>query len=201
VPERTCIVTREAGDPADLIRFVRAPDGTVVPDLAGKLPGRGAWVSLSRERLEQALKRCLLDRALSRGEPATADPGLADRVEDLLADSALRLLTMARKAGGLVTGFDKVSAAIAKGEALVLIEAADASPDGARKLVGPFLAGASRNSVVGEFTNAQLSLAMGRSNVVHAALTNRGLSEKFLNAVRRLRTYRGQTGPGNEENE
>lgn len=131
--ERTCLVTREAQPPSGLIRFVRAPDGAVVPDLKEKLPGRGVWVTGRRDVLEQAVRKRLFARGFK--DEAMADPALPDLVDRLLLDQALAALSMARKAGRVVTGFGKVTTALAKGQAVAVLHAAEAAEDGRRKVL------------------------------------------------------------------
>lgn len=135
--ERTCLVTREASSPEGLLRFVRAPDGRVAPDLKESLPGRGVWVTLRRDRVEEAVRKRLFSRGF-RAE-ATADPDLADLVDRLLLEQALSALSMARKAGLVVTGFGKVTAALAKGGVVAVLHAAEAAPDGRRKVAQAML--------------------------------------------------------------
>ena len=130
--ERTCIVTRRAGTPEGLMRFVVGPDEAVVPDLKARLPGRGAWVTPTRAALDEAIRRNLFARAFKR--PVAAMPGLADLVDHLLESQALDALSLANKAGTVVTGFAKVDAAIASGHLAGLVHASDAGDDGVRKM-------------------------------------------------------------------
>jgi hypothetical protein len=184
LPERTCIVTREAKDEADLIRFARDPEGRVVPDLARKLPGRGVWVSLSRDMVQKAVSGNLFSRGFKAQSAAGSE--LPDLVAELLRKQALGYLSMGRKAGEAVTGFTKAEDLAAKGKAQVLVHAAEASPDGCRKL--DKLADES-TAIVNLFRGSELDLAFGRSNVVHAALARGRLAENFLAGVRRIETY------------
>ena len=189
-----CIVTRVVKDEAELIRFVRSPDGTAVPDLARKLPGRGVWVSLDRAVLAEAVKR----KAFSRGFGAeTAAPaGLEDMIRRLLRQQALSLLSLAKKAGEAVAGFMKVEEVLGRGRAKLLFHAAEAAPDGCRKL-DKFAAPGVAKIVM--FTTQELDLAFGRSNVVHAAVTKGGLAEKLSDAVRRIEMFEGLKGPEGPE--
>src|SRR3954467_10471357 len=132
--ERRDIVTGEVMEEARLIRFVAGPDGVVVPDLARKLPGRGLWVAADRASVETAAKKGLFARA-AKAKVAAA-PDLPDLVESLLKRRLLSGLGLARRAGDLTSGFEKVSAAIAAGKAAWLIEASDGAADGRRKLLG-----------------------------------------------------------------
>jgi len=129
---RTCIATRAVRPPEEMLRFVRAPDGQVVPDIRRELPGRGVWVTATAEAVRQAVKRKAFGRSF-RAE-VTVDPQLAEVVDRLLAEAALQSLAMANKAGRVVAGFGKVESALRAGEAVALLHAADAAADGKRKL-------------------------------------------------------------------
>jgi hypothetical protein len=196
VKERSCIVTRTVRPRDELIRFVRDPEGRVVPDLKGVLPGRGVWVTARADLMAKAVERKLFARAF-RGE-AHAGPDLVDMVGGLLSRRALDLLGMARRAGQAVTGFFKVEEMIGEGRAGVLIEASDGADDGRRKLRNRFLAALAEAGIEGEavervvscFTIEQLSLALGRTNVVHAALIKGRLGDEFLAVARRHEAYR-----------
>lgn len=196
VKERTCIVTRTVRRRDELIRFVRDPAGQVVPDLKGVLPGRGVWVTARADLVAKAVERKLFAKAY-RGE-ASADPGLVDIVGNLLLRRSLDLLGMAKRAGQVVTGFFKVDEMIGEGRAGVLIEACDGAEDGRRKLRNRFLAALAHagsgsdgtDRVVSGFTIEQLSLALGRTNVVHAALIKGRLGDEFLAVARRHEAYR-----------
>ena len=193
-PERTCVVARVRLHPDDLIRFVRGPDGTIVPDLAGKLPGRGVWVACRSLSVAEAASRNAFARSLKG--TVIVPPGLAELVGDLLARRAVASLALANKAGLVATGFTKVENAIDAGEAVAIVQAADASDDGKGKLERKFrqmraeLAPGEEARIVTALTNAELSLAMGRSNVVHAALSKGGAANAFLRDARRLQRYR-----------
>jgi len=188
--ERRCVVTGKVGDPAGMIRFVVGPDGALVPDLAGKLPGRGLWVSARREVVERGVGKKLPGRRRAAAGPPCAgfEAGLADRLEDLLARRALSLLGLARRAGKLVTGFEKVRAVLRAGEVAVLIEARDGARDGIEKLGR----GAKDTPRVALFERDDLSLALGRGNVVHAALLACPLADRFLVEARRLAGFRSE---------
>ncbi len=134
VAQRTCIVCREPKDEADLIRFVCSPDNRVVPDLRHKLPGRGVWVSLSRDAVAEACRRKLFARALRMA--CAAEPDLPERIDEMLERDALALLSLANKAGLVVQGFGKVEEAIAANRVRLLLAASDGAPDGRGKLAG-----------------------------------------------------------------
>jgi predicted RNA-binding protein YlxR (DUF448 family) len=189
-PERTCIVTRAAAPVDTLIRFVVAPDGEVVHDLRRRLPGRGIWVTAKADHVETAERKRLFARA--HGGPVKLEPGLAGRVEKSLADAALSALSLARKAGTAVAGFAKVEAALARKEVVALIHAAEAGPDG----VGKLAAAARRRdpdaqpAVIRSFTGAELDLAFGRPNVIHAALLAGPASGNLLARIEAWRAFR-----------
>ncbi len=186
-----CILTREVKDEAELIRFVRSPDGVAVPDLARKLPGRGVWVSLDRKSLAEAMKRKLFSKAFQA--ETTMPPDLPDMVAKLLRQQALSLLSLAKKAGEAVAGFMKVEEMLGRGRAKLLFHGTDAAPDGCRKL--DKMAEPSVEKIV-LFETRELDLAFGRPNVVHAAVAKGGLAEKLSAAVRRIDTFEGlRTGP------
>jgi uncharacterized protein len=191
-PERTCIVTREAGSPDGLIRFVVAPDGTVVPDLRRKLPGRGAWVTARADIVRQAVRRRLFGRAFKAEVKVSGR--LADEIDAALRQDLRQSLALANKAGAVVAGFAKVEAAIAGGVG-ALVHAAEAAEDGRRKLAGALRKRSgdaiSAVPVVTELTGEELDLALGRSNVIHAAVAAGPGGDGFITRWRRLRTYRG----------
>ncbi len=193
---RLCVVTREPKPVDALMRFVLAPDGTVVPDLKRRLPGRGVWVSAERGVVATAVKRRVFGKALKADAKAPLD--LPDLTGRLLARHALDALAMAHKAGCVALGFSRVEDALATENVAALIEASDASPDGTRKIRAAALRaqgeGTLRIPIVARFTSAQLDLAFGRSNVVHAALLGGPASESFLGRWRRLEHYMGADG-------
>lgn len=208
VPERSCVVTRAAKAPDDLIRFVAAPDGVIVPDLRRKLPGRGAWTSLSASVVAEAVKRRAFERALKAKVIVPAD--LPAMVDALMLRDALQALAMANKAGLVTAGFAKVEAQIESGRCAAAIEASDGAEDGRRK-IGQALkrAAFARESgggtarevpVVSIFTAADLELALGRAHVIHAALAPGPAAEGFLSRWRRLVRYRTDDAGAREPN-
>lgn len=188
-PTRTCAVTRRSLPASELIRFVAAPDGSVVPDLKRTLPGRGVWVALAKDTVRDAVRRNAFARSLKQS--VTAPQDLAERVESLLRQRALASLSLANKAGAVVMGFAKVEDAVASGETLCLVHASDAASDGTgkldRKLARREQSGS--RSAIQFFSSAELSLALGRPNVVHAAIKDSGTSRKFLKDAARLARY------------
>lgn len=189
---RTCIATRSVRPREDLIRFVTGPDGTIVPDIAHKLPGRGTWVTCHREAVRLAVEKRAFARALRC--KVDVEPDLADRVERLLLRRALELLSICNKAGLVLCGLGKVNSWLDAGADGALVQAADASKDGlakvARKYRAICAARQSRPVEVSLLTIDELSLAMGRENVVHAALSNGKAATNFLTAISRVDRYR-----------
>jgi hypothetical protein len=194
-PERFCIVTRTVRPVSDLIRFVAAPDGEVTPDIKGKLPGRGVWVTATRRMLDEAIKRRAFGRSFKRDIRLPADLGAA--TDRLLERSALDALAMAVKARRVVQGFARVAGALEHDDLTALIHAAEASPDGIRKLaaVSRRLEPVQPPVVIETLTSAQLDLALGRPNVIHAALLAGPAGGTFLSRWRRLERFRtGEVG-------
>ena len=191
-PARTCVVTRTVRPVDELLRFVAAPDGTIVPDLRGRLPGRGAWVTCAKSAVAAAVRGKAFDRALETR--ATVPPDLADLVERLLVKRTMEVLSLANKAGLVVTGFTKVETRIAAGTVAALLQGSDAAGDGRRKLERQLnaMARVAGKSVIvcDQLTVEQLSLALGRANVVHACLSTGGATAMFLAEVERLGRYR-----------
>jgi predicted RNA-binding protein YlxR (DUF448 family) len=174
-----------------MLRFVAGPDGTVVPDIKRKLPGRGVWVTGTREAVTEAIRRGVLPRGLKANVRAPAE--LPELVDHLLERAALDALAMAHKAGRIVAGFERVESAIAAGGLAAVIHAADAAPDGVRKLGGR---AEGQFPVISTFTSSQLDLALGRPHVIHAALLSGREGETFLARWRTLERYRMNAGRG-----
>jgi len=193
---RRCIVTGEVQAESRLMRFVADPDGNVVPDAAARLPGRGLWVSATRAAVAKAVEKKLFSRAAKAQVNAAAD--LPDRAEKALLARILGDLGLARRAGGLLLGFDNVLRAL-EGNAppRLLIEARDGSKDGKRKLYAAAHR-LERNCVVVEcLTSAELGVALGRENVIHAAVQPGGLAERLIFDAQRLSGFRASQ-PRNE---
>jgi uncharacterized protein len=194
--ERMCVATRTVRPISELIRFVIGPDGEVVPDLKCKLPGRGVWVTGTRTALAEANKRKALARGFRREVRIPAE--LVGKTEKLLENAALDALAMAGKAGLVATGFTKTEAALTAGKAVAVLHAADAAPDGLRKLDSALRGQPKAHpvAVVETFTSAQLDLALARPNVVHAALLAGSPTDTFLARWQRLERFRtGDQGP------
>lgn len=187
-PVRQCAVSRERFKPDQLIRFVRSPDGAAIPDVNGKLPGRGAWVKACRGTIDIAIKTDAFSRAFKTKTAPMI--GLADEIERQLAQRCLGLIGMAKKGGLAVVGFDQVRAYIRKDEPGWLLEASDGAKDGRNKV--QFLAKAiyDEAKVAGALSSAELGMAFGREHVIHALLERGPLAKAFGVAYRRLTGFR-----------
>ena len=199
--ERMCAVTRQVAGIDDLIRFVVSPAGEPVPDLKRKLPGRGLWVSLSHAAVAEAARRNVFAKSFKRDVHVSKT--LADDVERMMVRSVAEALAMAAKAGQVVAGFSKVEGAIEGRQATALIHATDGAPDGIRKLNAKLAAIMRENAaesvdlpVVSVLTSDELDLALGRANVVHAALLAGSAGKTFLARCQTLARFR-MTGGGN----
>jgi predicted RNA-binding protein YlxR (DUF448 family) len=190
--DRLCAATRTIKPVKDLIRFVVGPDGAVVPDVRQRLPGRGLWITAERPAVAQAVKRGVFGRGFKK--PVKVAPDLAEVTESLLERAALDALAIAGKAGQVVSGFARVEAALKDKDVVTVLHAADAAADGAAKIDAAWRrrSGAERAETVPIqcFSSAQLDLALGRSNVVHAALLAGPASDTFLARCTRLMRYR-----------
>ena len=185
--ERKCIVTGEVQPKAGLIRFVVGPDNQVVPDILGKLPGRGMYVTADRAALEEAGKGQF---SRSAKQPVTVPEGLADEVERQVARRVVDLIALTRKAGRAVCGFEKVKGWLAGGERVrVLVQASDGSERGKTKLWTPEGA-----RYFGCLTAQELGLAFGRQSVIHGALAAGGLSDRVVEEATKLRGLREGNG-------
>ena len=195
---RMCAVTRKVRPIGELIRFVISPQGEVVPDLKRKLPGRGLWVSASRQTVAETVRRNQFAKGFKREIRARAT--LPADTEALLVRSATEALAMAAKARQVVSGFSKVEGALAQGQAQALIHASDGAADGIRKLdaivrqkrgnIGESQDFPQDFPIVNVLTSAELDLALGRSNVIHAALLAGPASKTFLSRCQILVRYR-----------
>ncbi|HTH35666.1 MAG TPA: RNA-binding protein [Xanthobacteraceae bacterium] len=188
--ERLCVATGVVRPVADMIRFVVGPDGRAVPDVKEKLPGRGVWVTATHDALYDAIKRKVFARGFKRDVRLPAD--LVSQTERLMERAALDALAMAGKAGLVAAGFTKAEIALQREDIVALLHAAEASPDGVRKLEGARRQRQPDGAivVVRALTSAQLDLALGRPNVVHAALLAGPPSNTFLARLRRLERFR-----------
>jgi predicted RNA-binding protein YlxR (DUF448 family) len=191
---RTCAVTRRVAPIDELIRFVISPAGEVVPDVKRKLPGRGLWISASRRLVAEALKRNHFSRGFRR--EVKVAPALPQDTEDLLLRGVIEALAIAAKAGEVVSGFAKVEAALRQHQVMALIHAADGAADGIRKLDAIARQNTANTeesrkfATIAVLTSEQLDLALGRSNVIHAALLAGSAGKTFLSRSQLLVRYR-----------
>jgi len=196
-PERTCILTRRTAGRDELIRLVLGPDGQVHPDVRAKAPGRGAWVGVSRAELETALAKGKLKAALTRAFKSgdvIIPSDLPEKLEQALARAALDRLGMEARSGKLVNGADRVEQAARGGKVQLLLHAADAGADGRRKLDQAWRVGGAeelgfREGLEIHADRTILSMALGRENVVHVALTDPGAAARVLAALTRWRAF------------
>ncbi len=190
--ERTCIVTGAKGAPDAMLRFALSADGAVVPDIRRKLPGRGVWTRLSFEAVRRAAAKGAFSRAFRA--KAEAPAALAETVEALLERDALQSLSMANKAGLVVAGAFKVDSATENRAVVALIHAKDGSPDGVQKRAQALRAGlgeeAGTVAWINLFSSSQLDLALGKANVIHAAVKSGAATSAFLRRAERLRRFR-----------
>lgn len=189
---RLCLATGEVRPVEEMIRYVVAPDGAIVPDLSKKLPGRGAWVSGTRAALQSAIEKKAFARAF-RGK-GKADSSLPALVEKLLERASLDSLALANKAGQVVAGFEKVKKRLTGIQVLALLHASEAGEDGRAKLNAAARTAREAPEEIRLFSGEQLDLALGRSNVVHAALLDHAVCRAFLANCLRCQRWREQ-GP------
>ena len=184
-PLRRCLVTRERQGKEAMVRLAVAPDGLLVPDIEERLPGRGLWITARRDIVERAVTKRLLARAA--GAEITVPPDLADRIAALLARRCLDLLGLARRAGQAVAGFEKVKAALERGEVAILLQAADGSPEQRAKLRPR----SGAIPVVALFSGAELADTLGREVAVHVAVLQGGIADRLARDCARLAGFRG----------
>lgn len=199
---RMCALTRAEKPVTDLIRFVLGPDGMIVPDTDNKAEGRGVWITLSRDAVEQAVKKKAFVKSLKTEVKVPDD--LAGLTQLRLEQRFLSALGMCRKAGQFVSGATKVRALLGTGDLIALLTATDASPDGRSKMVGPLKAlhyAAEEEGIEGFsvphfelLSSEQMGLALGLENVIHAALTKGAAARSALAKARRLALYSAKPG-------
>lgn len=188
-PDRKCIATGEVQPKFGLIRFVVGPDDAVYPDILGKLPGRGMYVAADRSALELAVSKKLFTRAAKR--QVTVQDGLVEEVEKQLARRVVDLISLQRKGGRAVAGYEKTKSWLQNEEAEVLIQASDGSGRGKSKLSTPHY-----GQYIGWLTADELGLAFGRQTVIHGALASGGLTLRVVEEAQRLKGVR-QNEAGN----
>ena len=192
--QRMCAVTRQVRPIDELIRFVVSPSGDAIPDLKRQLPGRGLWISASHRAVAEAVRRHQFSKGFKRD--VRVAPSLPADTENLLVRGVIEALAMAAKAGQVVSGFSKVEGALKERHAQALIHASDGAPDGIRKLDAVLRQNTANGDellqfpVVGILTSEQLDLALGRSNVIHAALLAGPAGKTFLSRSQTLVRYR-----------
>lgn len=193
-PERKCILSGEHGPRDGLIRLALGPDGTVLPDLGAKAPGRGAWIAPDRQLIETALAKGRLRGALARafkGAATNVPDDLVERIDEGLKRRALDRLGLEMKAGHLILGSDRIIDSIRAGRVHLLLHAADAAADGRGKLDQKLRVADTGETMVLPASRAELSVALGRENVVHAALNDRAAATRVADAVSRWRAFCG----------
>ncbi|MFK7874526.1 MAG: RNA-binding protein [Paracoccaceae bacterium] len=188
-PTRKCLATGEVRPKAELIRFVAGPDGAVVPDIFGKLPGRGFYTLATLDALNTAVDKKLFARGAK--ESVTIPDGLVQEVERQVAKRVIDLISLARKSGAAVAGYEKVKSWLGQEEARVLLQASDGSERGKSKLSTPHF-----GTYIGWLTADELGLAFGRQTVIHAALGSGGLGQRVVEEAGRLKGLRLKSNDG-----
>ena len=195
VPERTCVLTRRKAAKEELIRLALSPEGEVAPDVRARAPGRGAWIGVTRSELDAANAKGKLKGALQRAfktNDLRVPANLGERTEHALRQTALDRLGMEARAGNLINGADKVEAAARAGKVHLLVHAADASEDGRRRMDQAWrVGGGGPQGVIFPEGRTILSMALGRENVVHVALTDPAAASRVRHALARWRAFTG----------
>lgn len=193
--QRRCIATGELRPREEMLRFVVDPEGRLTPDVAGRLPGRGIWLSPDRDSFKRACTRKLFERAARR--VLSIDDGLDDRIETLLASRCVDLIGLARRAGQAFAGFEKVRAALLQGRGVLLLAARDGAEDGRAKL----RAAAPELPVLDSLEAEELGRAFGRERTVHAAVSRGALATRLQVEMRKLTGFRAEKAVNEEEYE
>ena len=192
-PERTCVLTRVKGSRDELIRLALSPDGEVAPDVRARAPGRGAWIAVGREALDEANSKGKLKAALQRAfktHSVLVPADLGERTAAALRQAALDRLGMEARSGNLINGSERVEAAARAGKVSLLIHAADAGGDGRGKLDQAWrVGGGEAQGVIFPEGRTNLSMALGRDNVVHVALTDPAAATRVRHAISRWRAF------------
>ncbi len=181
-PNRTCLVTGEEKAKDELLRFTLTPDRQVVPDFKKKLPGKGFYITNSRTVLEQAASKNIFKKL---GKNTKVDPFLVETVENILKNRALDAINLAKKAGALITGFEKVRENLQKGKVAFIIEAVDAGSDGAAKI----RTAAGNTEILTLFEVEELDKALNRTNTVHAAVLKGGMAEMVRSQLQKWQNF------------
>ncbi len=198
-PERTCVLTRTKAPRDRLLRLVRAPDGTVLPDVLARAPGRGAWVTPDRALLADAIQRRRLGGALARawrGPPPAIDAELIARIDAMLERRFLDRLGLEHRGGRLIFGSDRISEQLRAGRVRLLLHAADAAADGSGKLEQAARVGGAPVGVVVPIGRARLSAAVGRDNSVHLGISDAGAAARVRADAERLMAWMGGEAAG-----
>ena len=195
VPERTCVLTRGKGTRDELIRLALGPDGSVAPDVRARASGRGAWIGVTRAELDAANAKGKLRAALQRAfktNDLCVPANLGQRTEHALRKTALDRVGMEARAGNLINGADKVEAAARAGKVHLLVHALDASEDGRRRMDQAWrVGGGEPKGMIFPEGRTILSMALGRENVVHVALTDPAAASRVRHALARWRAFTG----------
>jgi uncharacterized protein len=193
VPERTCILSRRTASREELIRLALGPDGQVAPDVRARAPGRGAWIGVGRQAFDDANAKGKLKGALSRAfktSELNVAEDLGERVEAALRQQVLDRLGLEARSGTLINGSEKVEQAARQGKVQLLIHAADAGEDGCRRLDQAWrVGGGGQSGLVFPEGRTILSVALGRENVVHIALTDAAAARRVLHAINRWQAF------------
>jgi len=194
-PERTCVLTRRKGSRDELIRLALSPDGEVAPDVRARAPGRGAWIGVARDAVDEAVEKGKLQPVLQRAfktNNVRVPSNLGERTEHALRKTALDRLGMEARAGNLINGADKVENAARAGKVHMLLHALDASEDGRRRMDQAWrVGGGEPKGMIFPEGRTILSMALGRENVVHVALTEPAAASRVRHALARWRAFTG----------
>lgn len=198
-PERRCVVTGEVISAERLVRLALGPDGVIMPDVLAKAPGRGAWIGVDRPALEVALAKGKLKGGLARAlqdHNFTIPENLADAIENRLEKATLDRLGLESRSGNLSTGSDRIEEAARRGQVRLLLHANDAGHDGRRKLaqawrVGEEQEGTGKEGIIMPVDRYRLSLALGRENAVHIAITDARAADRVLAHLSRWQFFTG----------
>ena len=194
-PERTCVLTRRKATKAELIRLALSPDGEVAPDVRARAPGRGAWIGVARAELDTANAKGKLKSALQRTfktNDVRVPADLGERTQAAFRQAALDRLGMEARAGNLINGAERVEAAARSGQVHLLIHAADAGADGRKRMDQAWrVGGGGDRGLIFPEPRTILSLALGRENVVHVALTDPAAASRVAYALARWRAFTG----------
>jgi predicted RNA-binding protein YlxR (DUF448 family) len=193
VSERSCILTRRTAPREELIRLALGPDGQVAPDVRARAPGRGAWIGVGRKALDEANAKGKLKGVLARAfktNDVEVPTDLGDRIETALRNQALDRLGLEARGGTLINGAERIEQAARAGKVHLLIHAADAGGDGNRSLDQAWrVGGGEQQGLVFPLPRTILSMALGRENVVHIALTDPAAARRVRHAIDRWQAF------------